>query len=146
MKLVFRSVGDAGQLFPAWLRALDGASGVYVIRDADTKDVLYVGESHTGRLSRTMVRHLQQWRRDKAFWSGAGFSRNDPGTRYRRADVEVAAFKVPASRAVAVQDSLIVELDPRDNVQGVDQQARAEKRRARRRRRVVASMLPDLPF
>lgn len=146
MRLLFRSVGSPGELFPAWLRSLDGASGVYVIRDADTREVLYVGESHTGRLSKTIVRHLQRWNRDKAFWAGAGFSRNDPGTRYRRGDVEVAAFKVPASRAVRVQDSLIVELDPRDNVQGVDEQARAEKRRARRRRRIVPSMLPDLPF
>ncbi len=146
MRLLFRPVGAAGELFPAWLRALDGASGVYVIRDSDTHDVLYVGESHTGRLSRTVVRHLQQWRRDKTFWTGAGYSRNDPGTRYKRASVEVAAFKVSASRAVAVQNSLIVELDPRDNVQGVDEQARAEKRRARRRRRVVLSLLPDLPF
>jgi len=36
-----------------------GRNGVYAIRDKDSHDVLYVGESHTGRLWKTMLRHFQ---------------------------------------------------------------------------------------
>jgi hypothetical protein len=35
------------------------ASGVYVVRDKRTGTVLYVGESHTGRMWKTLLRHFQ---------------------------------------------------------------------------------------
>jgi excinuclease UvrABC nuclease subunit len=136
-------LGEAGERFPAWVKALDGKSGVYVFRDVDDGDVLYVGESHSGRLSRTLVRHVQGWARAKQFWGRAGFSRNDPGTTYKRNAVEVAVRVVPASRAVAVQNALISELAPRDNVQGQDEY---RPRKRRRRARVSTSGLPPLPF
>lgn len=46
----------------AWhpeLAAARNRSGVYVLRDRTTKRVLYVGESHTNRLYRTLLRHFQ---------------------------------------------------------------------------------------
>ena len=36
-----------------------GQTGVYAVRDSKTKEVLYVGESHTNRLWKTMLRHFQ---------------------------------------------------------------------------------------
>jgi len=47
--LTYLSVGNRGEPYPEWLRALKGASGVYVIRGRDTAEILYRGESHTGR-------------------------------------------------------------------------------------------------
>ncbi|NBU16713.1 MAG: hypothetical protein EBS48_06825 [Actinobacteria bacterium] len=43
----------------ALLAAMDGRSGVYAVRDATTKRTLYVGESHTDRMWRTLLRHFQ---------------------------------------------------------------------------------------
>jgi hypothetical protein len=92
--------------FARWLRALwgTGASGVYVIRDARTLDVLYVGESHTGRLYDTLTRHFQVW----------------PGRQsrqtYERTSVDVAIAVVPARAAVSRQNELIERLEPRHNV------------------------------
>lgn len=50
-----------GSRFADWLAELAGQSGVYLIRDARSHDVLYVGESHTGRLYETLTRHLYVW-------------------------------------------------------------------------------------
>lgn len=36
-----------------------GENGVYAIRDKGTHETLYVGESHTGRLWKTLLRHFQ---------------------------------------------------------------------------------------
>lgn len=36
-----------------------GRHGVYAVRDSEVRQVLYVGESHTGRLWKTMLRHFQ---------------------------------------------------------------------------------------
>jgi hypothetical protein len=41
------------------LARLRGMSGVYALRDRGSKEVVYVGESHTGRLYQTLVRHFQ---------------------------------------------------------------------------------------
>jgi len=40
-------------------KATDARSGAYAIRRKDSKSVVYVGESHVGRLWRTMSRHFQ---------------------------------------------------------------------------------------
>jgi hypothetical protein len=61
--LVYRPVGSSGDRYPAWVRELDGKSGVYVIRDANSHDVLYVGSSST-RLYDTLTRHFQQVRHE----------------------------------------------------------------------------------
>lgn len=59
-----------GDGWDAWLRALDGRSGVYVIRSRDSGTILYVGESHTGNLYDTIARHFQAWRGRSAGWRG----------------------------------------------------------------------------
>jgi hypothetical protein len=59
---VYRPVGASGEPYPEWVRALDGKSGVYVIREIQrdgSEETVYVGESHTGRLYDTLTRHLQ---------------------------------------------------------------------------------------
>jgi hypothetical protein len=145
-RLVFRDFGRRAERFPQWVHDLDGESGVYVLRDRRTHEVLYVGESHTGRVRQTLVRHLQRWSRDKDFWRGAGFSRHDPGTTYAREGVEAAVRIVPRGDAVDVQNALIRQLRPRDNVQGADVPRRKRRRRRRARGDGGGLGLPALPF
>ena len=90
----------------AWVQALGEARGVYLIRDAETHDVLYVGESHRGqRLKKTLTRHF--WR-----WQGRG-----AGPTYEPSTVEVAVerYDDPA-RVVERQYELIRALQPSDNI------------------------------
>ena len=92
--LTYRSVGERGEPYPDWVRALTDKSGVYVIReigDDGTAEVVYVGESHTNRLYNTLTRHFQRWRRWKGFWRGQYGEGHDPGLTYDRSRVEVAA-------------------------------------------------------
>lgn len=91
-----------------WPRAvldLRGKSGVYVIRAKNNKQVLYVGESHTGRLKKTFLRHFQAW------------SGKTAGATYNRETVEWAFVICPDSRALAKQDEMILLFKPRDNRQ-----------------------------
>lgn len=101
------SAGLLGDFFgadwPDWIRALRGKSGVYVIRQADAGRVLYVGESHTGALKKTLLRHFQSWTGKTA------------GPTYGRGAVEIAVEITPPGRAVSRQNSLICKLQPRDN-------------------------------
>lgn len=55
--LVYRPVCDARGGFLPWLRELRNQSGAYVIRGAASRRCLYVGESHTGNLAKTIKRH-----------------------------------------------------------------------------------------
>ncbi len=91
-----------GRVAP-WLSAIGARSGVYVIRSARSGRVLYVGESHTGRLRKTLLRHFQAW------------SGRTAGNTYAAADVECAVRFCPPPAAVACQNNLICRLDPRDN-------------------------------
>lgn len=121
-RLVYRPIGQTGEAYPRWVRALDGKSGVYVIkevqRDGSARTV-YVGESHTGRLYQTLTRHFQTWRRSKRFWSGQyGGQGHDPGVTYPRHKVLVAARALSAERAIEEEARLIDELRPRDNLIG----------------------------
>lgn len=43
---------------PALRKVAQGQNGCYAVRDQN-RTVLYVGESHTGRLWRTLIRHFQ---------------------------------------------------------------------------------------
>ncbi|MCL4209290.1 MAG: hypothetical protein HRU76_13800 [Phycisphaeraceae bacterium] len=107
-RLTYRSVeGSKGDPYPAWLRELRGESGVYIIRDRASREVLYVGESHTGRLYATITRHFQAWDN----------SQNTAGPTYWRDDVEVAVRVLcgGACESEPEQDRLIALLDPRDN-------------------------------
>jgi hypothetical protein len=87
------------------VKALCGRSGAYVIRHAKTKECLYVGESHTGNLSKTLKRHFWTW--------------NDTPDRkhavYRASSVEVAIRITPPNSAVGAQNNLNLRLNPRDS-------------------------------
>ncbi|MBS0187215.1 MAG: hypothetical protein JSS51_04045 [Planctomycetes bacterium] len=87
------------------------ASGCYAIIDAKTKKVLYVGESHTGRLYDTITRHFRSWKRDPASSEG----RRRGGTTYDRTRVLVSYTITPASEAQDRQYEEIQRLNPRDN-------------------------------
>ncbi len=116
--LVYRPVGERGEPYPDWLRALRGSSGVYVIRDRATREVVYVGESSTGRLYETLTRHFQEWRRWKGFWRGQYAEGHDPGLTYPRASAEVAVRVTAPADALDEEARLIRRLRPRDNVLG----------------------------
>ena len=100
-------MGKQGQGFPPWLRALRGKCGVYVIRERSwggAWEVVYVGESHSGRLYKTLTRHLQSW-------SGRG-----SGPTYQREEVEIACRVTRTGKdALRIEENLICELNPRDN-------------------------------
>jgi hypothetical protein len=85
--------------------ALRGKTGSYVIRDGRSHQVLYVGESHTGRLFETLVRHMQQWN-----GHGSGISYVNERKR-----LEVAVVERPSDQAENEQYELIARLRPRDN-------------------------------
>jgi Peptidase family M23 len=122
--LAYRPVGERGESYPEWVRNLRGKSGVYVIRErhADgASEVVYVGESHSGKLHETLTRHFQGWRRWKGFWRGQYGEGHDPGLTYPRGAVEVAARVTPASRAIDEEARLIHRLRPRDNLLGQPQ-------------------------
>ncbi len=110
----YRPVGDRGEPYPEWVRALKDEAGVYVIRDAETHEVLYVGSS-SGRLYDTLTRHLQTWRRYKDFWRGQFAEGADPGLTYPRGDVEVAVRLTSPDDALDEEMRLIARLRPRDN-------------------------------
>lgn len=83
----------------------NGISGVYAIASLATGEVLYVGESHTGRLRKTLARHFQTW--------------NDPSqprASYDRHQVQVCWLKTAPADALAVEADWIDDLDPRDNL------------------------------
>jgi hypothetical protein len=118
--LIYRPIGATGERYPEWIRALDGKSGVYVIREIQrdgSAETVYVGESHRGRLYDTLTRHFQTWRRSKKFWSGQyGGQGHDPGLTYPRDRVTVAARVLSPARAMAEETRLIARLRPRDNL------------------------------
>jgi hypothetical protein len=110
----YRRVGDRGEAYPDWVRALKDEAGVYVIRDADTHECLYVGSS-AGRLYDTLTRHFQTWRRWKGFWKGQYGEGADPGLTYPRAAVEVAVRLTSPDDALDEEMRVIARLRPRDN-------------------------------
>jgi hypothetical protein len=112
----YRQVGDRGEPYPAWVRALKGRSGVYAIREKG--ELVYVGESHSDRLYETLTRHFQAWRRRKGFWKGQFAEGHDPGLTYERSAVEVAVRETAPSAAVFEERRLIQRLRPRDNLLG----------------------------
>ena len=110
----YRRVGERGEAYPEWVRALKGKAGVYIIRDADTHECLYVGSS-VGRLYDTLTRHFQTWRRWKGFWKGQYGEGADPGLTYPRAAVEVAVRLTSSNDALDEEMRVIARLRPRDN-------------------------------
>jgi hypothetical protein len=113
----YRPVGARGEPYPQWVRDLKGKSGVYLIRDASTHELLYVGSS-TRRLYDTLTRHFQSWRRWKTFWKDQYAQGHDPGLTYDRDSVEVAVRITRANEALDEEARLIHRLRPRDNLLG----------------------------
>lgn len=105
--------------YAAWIRALRGKSGVYVFR-TPAGAVVYVGESHSGKLYKTLTRHFSEWGREKKWWQGAFvFGDNtDPGRTYDADELLVAVRVLPAGEAYRAQIDLIERLKPADNIIG----------------------------
>jgi hypothetical protein len=88
----------------------EDVSGVYAILDAQSLEVLYVGESHTGRLYDTITRHFRKWT-----------LKNDPqgrrrgGTSYNREAVKLAYVITANHEAQDIQYEEIQRLNPADN-------------------------------
>jgi Peptidase family M23 len=120
--LVYRPVGESGDAYPDWVRALKGKAGVYVIRDLDSREIVYVGSS-AGRLYNTLTRHFQTWRRHKGFWRGQYGEGHDPGLTYERNSVEVGVRLTAPNRSLDEEMSLIARLRPRDNLIGQPSEA-----------------------
>lgn len=118
--LVYRPIGAPSEPYPDWVRELRGKAGVYVIRDIETREVVYVGSSTT-QLYDTLTRHFQQWRRWKGYWRGQYGEGHDPGLTYPRDSVEVAVRLTSPSRALDEEMRTIRRLSPRDNVIGQSQ-------------------------
>jgi hypothetical protein len=114
---LYRPVGEPGDAYPDWVRALKGKAGVYIIRDADTREIVYVGSS-AGRLYDTLTRHFQTWRRWKGFWKGQYGEGHDPGLTYPRDSVEVAVRITSPAKSLDEEMRLIAKLKPRDNLIG----------------------------
>jgi hypothetical protein len=84
-----------------------GASGVYAIRDRVERRVVYVGESHTGRLWKTLLRHFQD---PSGLFEARGERVYKAKDRY-----DVAVWTSPAQLAGAGESAKIKQLRPRDN-------------------------------
>ncbi len=115
--LHYRPIGARGEAYPQWVRDLKDRSGVYLIRDSDTHELLYVGSS-VRRLYDTLTRHFQVWRRWKTFWKDQYAQSHDPGLTYDRDSVEVAVRITRADDALDEEARLIHRMRPRDNLLG----------------------------
>lgn len=111
LRAAFRAVDSGGAYSPSLAALRRGRhSGVYAIIEDGSREVWYVGESHTGRLYDTITRHFRSWRRD----DGHG-ERRTGGTTYDRRDVLIAYVVTPAAEAQEIQYEEIQRLQPRDN-------------------------------
>jgi len=103
MSLEFQPVKD-GRAVAEWVKALKGKSGVYLIRERGFfGSVRYIGESHTGRLYSTLLRHFQRWKGPTA------------GPTFPVSKIEVAIIRTLAGKAVETQNALIAEYRPELN-------------------------------
>lgn len=100
-------VAADGRHLADWIGELrgSGASGVYLIRDARTRQIRYIGESHTGRLFETMTRHLYMW-------NGKG---SGPSYRPNLVELAIIVAETPLDDPVADQYELIQQHEPPDN-------------------------------
>lgn len=98
--------GPPGTRYPAQMAPW--VNGVYGIRNTQTGEMLYVGESHTGRLYETIKRHMGRW-----------FDRGHPREAYHRDDVEIAWYAT--EEPLEHEAYLIQHYQPRDNTKGMEQ-------------------------
>ena len=104
MSLEYRPVKE-GRAVADWVKALKNKSGVYLIRERGFMgNVLYAGESHSGRLYSTLLRHFQRWTGPTA------------GPTFPVSKVEVAVIRTPAAKANELQNAVIAEYRPKLNV------------------------------
>lgn len=110
-KDAFPATGPDGRYHAhlAELRSYE-ASGVYAILKGNR--VLYVGESHTGRLYDTITRHFRSWRVDPA---NDRLGRRRGGTTYDRHASRVIYLITDPREAQDVQYAEIQRLGPEDN-------------------------------
>lgn len=102
----YQDLMDGRKIRP-WVRELAGKSGVYIIREKGFwGSIVYIGESHTGRLKATLLRHFQHW------------TGKTKGPTFARSKVEIAVFKTRKENAVELQNALIEEHKPKLNVVG----------------------------
>lgn len=87
------------------LRHLHKKSGVYLIRNKTTKELLYVGMSKSSIYS-ALYRHFQDWSMSKQYrvWY------------MNRCDFEVRCIVVNRSRVGYVEKRLIAYFNPKDNI------------------------------
>lgn len=86
------------------------ACGIYAIIEG--RRVLYVGESHSGRLYDTITRHFRDWKIDP---STDALGRRRGGTTYDRYKVRVVFVVTEPDTAQTLQYAEIERLRPRDN-------------------------------
>jgi hypothetical protein len=108
----FPAVGARG--YHPNLIALRGKklSGVYAITRNGDDQVLYVGESHTGRLYDTITRHFRRWKIPPGVDAQG---RRRGGTPYSRFTVRVVYLVTPPGLAQEIQYAEIRRLRPQDN-------------------------------
>lgn len=114
----YKDLGSEGDPWPSWLRSLDRACGVYIIRDKASKRVLYVGSSLRA-LYDTITRHFQGWHRSKKFFKGQygrSSTSHDPGMTYQRGRCELAVRIVACDTERMEEARQIGKLKPRDNI------------------------------
>src|ERR1700691_3391029 len=99
--MTFRYLMEGQKLSP-WVHELAGKSGVYLIGEKGFLGATAcIGESHTGRLKKTLLRHFQHW------------TGKTKGPTFARSRVEIAVFKTRKENAVELQNALIAEHKPK---------------------------------
>lgn len=113
----YQSMGSSGGSTPAWLGKLEGARGVYAIRDVLEPGVAYVGSSDRD-LRSAILRHFPEGRPGRR---GPGSSSARGAPAYRRNSAMVAVWEVDqAGDVVATKAGILGRLRPRDNHVGLD--------------------------
>ncbi|MDD8018367.1 MAG: hypothetical protein PHP42_08335 [Bacteroidota bacterium] len=115
--LIYKSVERTKRRFPQWLNDLGNLSGAYIIRNKTSREILYVGESHTGRLANTIKRHFYSWLDNT---DREHFTFNDDA-------VEVAVRITPQKSAKGAQDNLIRRLLPKHNTVAIPDEVQHER-------------------
>jgi excinuclease UvrABC nuclease subunit len=100
----FFSVFEGGK-FNKRFSEFKNLSGVYIIKGKVLGTILYIGESHTGNLEKTVKRHFWTWNDD---FLHHHFT-------YEPILCEVMITNTTAASAKEKQDELILKYKPRDN-------------------------------
>ena len=93
--------------YPVWVRALRGKSGVYLVRDRVTKQVIYVGRGRTC-IKKSIVRHFQAWQDRNRLWHHYAL--------FDREAVEVKVYCIRPEWVIATEADLIALHKPTLNV------------------------------